>query len=141
MGDLNSHSLAQAYLRKAQVRLQALGVYLQAEDYSDVVRESQEVVELALKALLRMIGVEPPKVHDVAMLLREYADRLPGIAVEELAQASTRLRKERELAFYGDIDFLPTEQYARPDADLALVDAQAAVAAAQTLWQSLGPAQ
>ncbi len=44
-------SLAQSYLFKARKRLKALVVLLEEEDYSDVVREAQEVVELALKRL------------------------------------------------------------------------------------------
>lgn len=39
-----------------------------------LLRESQEVVELALKGLLRAHGVEPPRIHDVAdVLLAEQA--------------------------------------------------------------------
>jgi HEPN domain-containing protein len=39
------------------------------DDYSDVVREAQEIVELALKGMLRQIGIEPPKWHDVGQLI------------------------------------------------------------------------
>jgi hypothetical protein len=31
--------------------------------------------------------------------------------VDELAVISKTLRKERELAFYGDLDFIPTDEY------------------------------
>jgi hypothetical protein len=41
-----------------------------------------------------------------------------------LATASTWLRKERELSLYGDIDFIPTEQYGRDDAARAIEDAR-----------------
>jgi len=43
------------------------------------------------------------------------------------------LRKERELAFYGDIDFIPTEEYTRTDAKNAIVDARFVVATTKTL--------
>jgi HEPN domain-containing protein len=33
--------------------------------HADVVRESQEIVELGLKGLLRVSGLDPPKEHDV----------------------------------------------------------------------------
>ena len=36
---------------------------------------------------------------------------------------STALRKERELAFYGAIDFIPTDEYTREHAEQALGDA------------------
>jgi hypothetical protein len=43
------------------------------------------------------------------------------------------LRKERELAFYGDIDFIPTEEYTTQDARKAIKDARFVVATAKTL--------
>jgi len=50
---LTNDQLAKSYLVKAQKRLRILDVLLEEEDYSDVVREAQEVVELAQKAILR----------------------------------------------------------------------------------------
>lgn len=91
---MNDRSLAESYMAKATVRVAVLRQYFEADDFSDVVREAQEAVELALKAALRYIGVEPPKVHDVGALLREYADRLAGLDVDRMAAVSRALRKE-----------------------------------------------
>jgi HEPN domain-containing protein len=127
-------SLAQAYLTKARVRLTILPVLFDAAAYSDVIRESQEVVELALKGMLRQAGIEPPHWHDVGGLVREYAGRFPGLQIEDIdaaATASAWLRKEREFAFYGDIDFVPTEQYDAATAERAINDARAVVALAE----------
>jgi len=135
---VTGRSLAESYLRKAAVRVTVLQAYLAADDYSDVVREAQEAVELALKAALRLIGVEPPKVHDVGALLREYAERFAGADVERWASVSRHLRKDRELSFYGDLDFLPTEEYARADAEQALADADEVVAAVRSWMTGLG---
>jgi len=44
--------------------------------------------------------------------------------VQRLAAISSWLRKERELAFYGDADFLPTEEYTMEHAAQALSDAR-----------------
>jgi len=41
----------------------------------------------------------------------------------KLAKNLQRVKKERELAFYGDIDFIPTEQYTLEDAKEAMKDA------------------
>jgi len=41
-----------------------------------------------------------------------------------LQEISKRLRREREFAFYGDIDFIPTEEYTRQDALQAINDAR-----------------
>ncbi len=65
-------SLAQSYLVKARKRLKILLVLLDESAYSDVVREAQEIVELALKGMLRQVGIEPPKWHDVGGMLKEY---------------------------------------------------------------------
>jgi len=73
---VTSESLARSYLVKAQKRLKALAVLRDEDAHSDVVREAQELVELALKGVLRAIGVEPPKFHDVG----GAAHRAPGQA-------------------------------------------------------------
>ena len=123
---MTNTSLAESYLVKARVRLEVLDVFLDKEAYSDVVGEAQEVVELALKGMLRQVGMEPPHWHDVGRLIRQHRDRFPGVAdggIQRLVEISTALRKERELAFYGAIDFIPTEEYTREHAQQALGDA------------------
>ena len=128
---MTTHDLAAGYHRKCVDRLAALDVLHSRHAYSDVVRESQEVVELALKGMLRHAGIDPPKIHDVGDLLLEFADRFVGVTGHELtalAEASKELRKEREFSFYGDIDFIPTDEYDADDADTAL--GQATLAAA-----------
>lgn len=104
--------LARSYFLKVEKRLKALEVLFKEEDYSDVIREGQEIVELCAKGMLRMVGIEPPKYHDVSALMMEHRARFAGIPLKDLkriARISKTLRKERELAFYGDIDFIPTE--------------------------------
>jgi HEPN domain-containing protein len=123
---VTSEDLAKSYLVKARARLKALAVLRDEGAHSDVVREAQELVELALKAMLRSVGVEPPKIHDVSTLLLEHRVRFVPDVGERLGRAaeiSQRLRHDRELAFYGDIDFIPTEQYSRADAARAFEQA------------------
>ena len=124
---MTNRDLAKSYIWKAETRLDALEALRKRQNYSDVVREAQETVELALKGMLRAIGVEPPKYHDVGGLLLEHGDRFNTAITKELERAariSKRLRKERELAFYGDIDFIPTEEYTEEDARQAIEEAQ-----------------
>lgn len=128
--------LAKGYIWKAETRLDALEALEKRGNFSDVVREAQETVELALKGMLRAIGVEPPKYHDVGGLLLEYGDRFEASitkGLERAAAISKRLRRERELAFYGDIDFIPTEEYKVEDARQAIEDAKWVVAPAKQL--------
>lgn len=120
---MTSKSLALSYLKKSLARFDILTVLLNKEDYSDVIREAQEIVELCLKGMLRNVGIEPPKYHDVGPLFLEFKDRFPDISFAEaqkIAQISKDLRKERELSFYGDIDFIPTESYNKNDALTAI---------------------
>jgi HEPN domain-containing protein len=124
---VTSVTLARSYFEKARKRLRALVTLFEEEAYSDVVREAQELVELALKGMLRFVGVEPPKQHDVGRLLLQHRERLPAAvaaAADRLAAISRRLRKEREFAFYGDEDFIPTDEYTRDEAASALEDAR-----------------
>ncbi|MEZ0343265.1 MAG: HEPN domain-containing protein [Caldimicrobium sp.] len=120
---MSPEDLSKSYLKKAKVRLEALGFFLSKEAYSDVVREAQEAVELATKAMLRARGIEPPKYHDVSFLFKEHRDKFPELKdkeIKKLMKISKELRKERELAFYGDIDFIPTEEYSLKDAKKAI---------------------
>lgn len=131
---MTNRTLAQSYLFKARKRLKVLELLLAEDSYSDVVREAQELVELALKGMLRQVGVEPPKQHDVGRLVVEFRDRFPpevGRQAARLAEISRWLRKEREFAFYGDVDFVPTEEYTYQDAERALHDARFVVRMAE----------
>lgn len=94
----------------------------EAESWADVVREAQEVVELALCGLLRAHGVEAPRIHDVSAVLLAERDRLPeGMRkdVPRLAAISKDLRRDRELAFDGAEDLTPSSFYSKDDAERA----------------------
>lgn len=133
---MNNKTLAHSYIRKASDRLDVLDLLERKGAYSDVVREAQEIVELALKGMLRLVGIEPPKIHDVGGLLLEHEDKYSTPVkehLEELARISKRLRKERELAFYGEVDFIPTEEYTKSDADEAKRGARFVVTMARKL--------
>ena len=139
--DMTNVTLAESYLLKALKRLKILEVLRDEQAYSDVVREAQEIVELALKGVLRKVGVEPPRWHDVSDLILEHRDRFPKAVnekVEEIARISRWLRKEREFSFYGDIDFIPTEQYSPEDAIRANTDAQFVVGMARLVIEQAG---
>jgi HEPN domain-containing protein len=127
---MRSRELALDYVRRAVVRLRALEVLFEGESWADVVRESQEVVELTLKALLRSCGIDPPRVHDVSEILLAERARLPQALndhLEALAEISRELRRDRELAFYGAEDLTPTGFYTKKDAERALTGARRVV--------------
>jgi len=115
---MTSDRLVKSYLEKAKIRIKALHFMHQEGGYSDVVREAQECVELLLKALLRNFGTEIPKVHDVSQTLVSNKDHFPVIIqknLKEICDISRAMRKDRELAFYGTEDWIPTDQYSAQD--------------------------
>ncbi len=119
---MRNPDLARDYVRRASVRLRSLDVLFDGESWADVVRESQEIVELTLKALLRVSGIDPPRIHDVSEVLLAERERLPveiHSDLEALAAISRQLRRDRELAFYGAEDLTPSGFYSRDDAEEA----------------------
>lgn len=122
---MNNLELAKSNIRQAKERLTHASEALESGNYPYVVRQSQEIVELSLKASLRIVGVEPPKWHDVGPILKREKKRFPEWfqeLIDELASISRSLRKERELAMYGDEESgIPSEElYTRRDAEQAL---------------------
>ena len=78
--------------------------------------------------------MELPHWHDVGRFVREQRHRFAAVSddeIERLAAVSTALRKERELAFYGAMDFIPTDQYTREQARRAMDDATWVVSVAE----------
>lgn len=111
---MTNRTLSQDYFFRAKIRVKALNTLYRARGYADVVRESQEIVELVLKAVLRQIAIEPPHWHDVGSILIENKHKLPTSFVKKLpkiTKISKELRRERELAFYGDDDYIPSNEY------------------------------
>ncbi len=127
---MRNPELARDYVRRARIRLDVLDLLFDAESWPDVVRESQEVVELTLKGLLRACDVDPPRVHDVSEVLLEERERLPEAVQEKLnalVEASRQLRRDRELAFYGAEDLTPSGFYSEDDAGRARASARTVV--------------
>jgi HEPN domain-containing protein len=133
---MRNRDLAADHIKRAVARLGALDVLFEAQSWADVVRESQEAVELALKGLLRATGIDPPRVHDVSDVLLAERSRLPAAVVKELdaiVSASRELRRDRELAFDGTEDLTPSDFYKRADAERARDAARLVVRLVQPL--------
>ncbi len=123
---MQNKSLIQDYIQRAEVRLGAVEYLFSKESWADVVRESQEIVELALKALLRHSHIDIPRIHDVSGILMQEKEKIPHSLhgdLEKLCDISRSLRRDRELAYYGSEDLTPSEFYQRKDADEALQSA------------------
>ena len=117
--------LAAAYLKQASARLKDSKEALEEGNYPYAVRLSQECVELSLKASLRLVGIEYPKVHDVSDILIEAEERFPEwfrAEIRFMAEASSILSAKREIAFYGSEEDLlaPDELISREEAEEAV---------------------
>lgn len=124
---MQNKSLIKDYIQRAEVRLGAVEYLYSKNAWADTVRESQEVVELALKALLRDCYIDIPRIHDVSAILMQEKDKLPAgfqNDLEKICDISRNLRRDRELAYYGSEDLTPSEFYQEKDAKEALASAQ-----------------
>ena len=119
--------LATSYLRAVRRRIKALKSLLADDGFSDVVREAQECYELLTKGILRLLGIDPPKIHDVAPLLKGLGGQLPEPImgdIDRICRVSKDLRKDRELSFYGDLDFIPDQSYTPEQAAQAIAEVE-----------------
>ncbi len=116
---MQNRGLVFDYLDRAKKRLFAVETLFEHAAWADVVRESQAIVELSLKALLRFSNLTVPRVHDVSGILDAERAQLPQVLlkdVDRMIEISKRLRRDRELAFYGSEDLTPSEFYNKKDA-------------------------
>ena len=125
---MTNEEMAASTFRAASCILDEARRYHREGVWGLAIRRSQEVVELCLKAVLRFIGLEVPKIHDVSGFLRRYKERLPAQVTENLDRVSSisrTLREEREISFYGDEEagFTAEELYSEEDAKRAISDA------------------
>jgi HEPN domain-containing protein len=114
--------IAKAYLRQAEARLKDAKDALFEGNYPYAVRLSQECVELSMKAVLKIVGIEYPKIHDVSDVMVDVKDRFPDwfkMELEFLRESSKVLLKKRELSLYGGEEaFLsPEDVISRGDAE------------------------
>lgn len=126
---MRTDEIALSYLRRAESRLTDAGSALERGSFPDVVRYSQEGVEMSLKGILRAVGIEYPKEHEVSMVLMSQAERLPSQITDRLdylAKISSKLYDARGPAMYGDEDAgtPPEEIFTEEDAERSLGEAE-----------------
>lgn len=78
-------------------------------EYNLVVRRAQEVVELAVKAAIKFLGGDFPKVHDPTTALAELAAKkgwqISAEDLERIRTISADLAKQRAPAFYWEATY------------------------------------
>ncbi len=125
---MNNVDYARSLWKEAETRILAATPQVRRRRYAYAVRQSQEAVELSLKASLRLAGIEFPKVHEVSSVLRENSHKYPGWFAEkipEMGRVSMELVQKRIPSMYGDdAGKGPGELFTRQDALEALADAR-----------------
>jgi len=105
------------------------------KSWNMVVRRAQEVVELSLKGLLKIMGVEYPKSHDVGKIFErvcmEKGFRIEQTVLDELNRISSDLASKRGPAFYME------EIFEKQDAEKAKADAEVVLNFARSLTEIL----
>jgi len=102
---MTSSRMGRSLIEEARGRVDLVRIALERKLWAATVREAQECVELFLKGALRLMAVEPARVHDVGEVLRREAHRFPPefqADIEHLAAISTEMAGDRGVAFYGD---------------------------------------
>lgn len=135
--------IARSYIKQAGARLNDAHDAYEEENYPYAVRLSQECVELSLKAVLKVVGIEYPKVHDVSDVFPSVTQRFPEwfqAELDYLSESSKILVKKRELSFYGGEDaFLsPDEVIGEADAKDAVERAEKAYNLCKKLIEEIG---
>jgi HEPN domain-containing protein len=122
---MTNKKMAKDYMEQAEYKIILAQKAFEDGRYNISVRQAQECVELSLKAALRYVGIEPPRWHDVSIILKEKKERFPkGFvnSIDKISFISRTLRKEREASMYGDEErgIAPSAIYTRYDAAQAI---------------------
>lgn len=138
---MTNAQIAQGLLTQAANRIQAARQGKTGGATAFTVRLSQECVELSLKAAPYLVGIDPPKWHDVGEIIQRNRGRFPGWfgdQIAQFAQLSLWLRVERELSMYGDEErSIPAQElYDEDDAQAALSGAEQVFVACKRLIES-----
>lgn len=129
---MNTERMGNDYLRNAEWHLKEARSAFQDEIYSVCVRRSQECIEFSLKGLLRIVGVEFPREHDVSKALLEVDWEKIGIPewftenIHRLIDIMKEITPKRGFAMYGDEErMIPaSDLFGKKDGEDALKKAE-----------------
>lgn len=114
---MKSVDIARSYIKDAAIIFEESEESFKKGRYHRTARKCQESVELALKGLLRLKGIEYPKSHRIGkVLVEELKDELDINSLQKAADISDQLAVDREPAFYGSEDIPAEELFDEEDA-------------------------
>ena len=140
---MTNRDMALGHLRQAEIRLQTARFAREHGHWPFAVRQAQECVELALKAALNVVGLDPPKWHDVGVVLQRERRRFPewfAKDVDLMAHRSRTLMDDRERSMYGSAEMsLPAHEiFGELDGREAVTAADETFAAVKRLVEAQG---
>lgn len=116
--------IAKTYIKDALIILKESEDSFNNGHYHRAIRKCQEAVELALKGLLRLKGVEYPKTHKIGKVLSDVLkNEISDLFLQKAVDLSDRLADIREASFYGSEGAPAEELFDRDDAREVLDDA------------------
>lgn len=108
--------IAKAYIKDAVIILKESENSFKERHYHRTIRKCQESVELALKGLLRLKGIEYPKSHKIGKVLIEVLKgEVDNNFLQQAANLSDQLADLREPSFYGSEDARAEEIFDEED--------------------------
>jgi len=117
--------IARSYIKDAELILEEAEDSFKKGHYHRTIRKCQEGVELALKGLLRLKGIEYPKSHKIGKVLVEsLKDDIDITILQRAADISDQLAIDREPSFYGSEDLPAEELYDMEDAEESISNAR-----------------
>lgn len=138
---MTNDEMAQSYLKTAEYSLKQAQAALEDGVWHLTVRRCQECVEMALKGILRLYGVEVPRIHGGGAFIKEREERFPDWFrrhVDRLVHISRGLRKDREMSIYGDEELaVPPERiFSQFDAEHAVESASFVLDVCKRLFEA-----
>lgn len=112
---MNTKILAEDYIRRAKRYLREAENAFSEGDFASTIRRSQECIELSVKSVLRAVGIEFPREHDVSDVLLELNVDMPDWfkeKVPEIARIMSEITPKRGVSMYG------LERELRPASDI-----------------------
>ena len=132
---MNNTDLNGRLIQEAQMIMEEARRAFDNEAWNLMVRRSQEVVELSLIGLLKLMGVESPKSHDVgdtfAKICTEKEIAIEAEKLAEMQWISHQLARDRVPAFYME------KEYTQEQASQTLQCAETVLTEAEGMTQKL----
>lgn len=125
MNEFTNYKSGKYLIKWAQETYEEMNRLYKKKEWNGTIRRAQEVVELSLKAVLKTLGIDYPKDHDVGKIFIEALKRKHIEANEKILahieNISSKLANNRAPAFYFEKIYTKEQaKKARDDATTVL---------------------